>query len=53
MNKIKPHKGGRTTRLDARVTPEEKSLVLQKCKDLKMSFADWIVNCAKKQRKKI
>ena len=49
MNKIKPHKGGRTARLDARVTDKEKLLIMQKCKDLQMSFSDWCVYNAKKQ----
>lgn len=49
IKKINPHKGGRTTRIYARVTPEEKSLIFQKCRDSKMSLADWIVNKAKEQ----
>jgi len=49
--KIKSHKGGRTARLDARVTPEEKNLIMKKCKKLEMTFADWCVYKAKNQRK--
>ncbi len=45
---IKPHKGGRSEIVIARVTKEEKQLIWSK--KGKLSFSDWIVDKAKQKK---
>jgi len=43
MKKIKSHKGGRTARLDIRLTPQEKEMILNKALKMKITATDLIV----------
>jgi len=45
--KIKSHKGGRTARLDIRLTPEEKEMILNKAQKAKLSATDLIINAVR------
>jgi len=41
--KITPHKGGRTERFEARLTPEEKRMIVESIKNSGLSAADWLI----------
>jgi hypothetical protein len=41
--KIKAHKGGRTARLEARLTPQEKETVMAAVLASGLSVADWLM----------
>lgn len=45
--KIKSHKGGRIARLDIRLTPEEKEMLLTKAQKAKLSATDLIINAVR------
>ena len=40
---ITPHKGGRTARFEARLTPAEKEAILEVIRASGLSSADWLV----------
>jgi len=40
---ITPHKGGRTARFEARLTPAEKKAICAVIRASGLSFADWLV----------
>ncbi len=40
---ITPHKGGRTARFEARLTPAEKEAILKVIRESGLSSADWLV----------
>lgn len=44
---IRAHKGGRTQRIQGRLTPEEYALVWKALKLREMTFSDWVVEKAK------
>ena len=46
---IKPYKGGRTERVYARLTPEEKAQLNKVLKTEDLSLSDWIVKQLKQQ----
>jgi len=41
--KITSHKGGRTERFECRLTPAEKSIVMERVKSSGLSAADWLM----------
>ena len=41
--KITPHKGGRTARFEARLTPAEKAIVMECVRKSGLSAADWLM----------
>jgi hypothetical protein len=43
LRKITPHKGGRTARFEARLTPAEKAAILKAVHASGLSSADWLV----------
>jgi hypothetical protein len=45
QRKITPHKGGRTTQIRARLTPDEKRRVDAELQRTGLSLADYIVKC--------
>lgn len=49
--KTTAHKGGRSVRLFARVTVEEKIMIF--AAKGKLSLSDWIVQCAKEKKRQI
>jgi len=41
--KITPHKGGRTARFEARLTPAEKEAIMKVIQASGLSYSDWLV----------
>jgi hypothetical protein len=41
--KITPHKGGRTARFEARLTPAEKEIIMECVRKSGFSAADWLM----------
>jgi len=41
--KITPHKGGRTARFEARLTPAEKQAIMKVIHESGLSSSDWLV----------
>lgn len=49
---IRAHKGGRTTQLHGRFTPDEAALIWKVLERRGMTFSDWVADKAKQETKK-